>query len=668
MNPYGFSFIFYMFAVTLNTCFLMKKLTLNLLFVLGAYLPLCAQLQTADAEGLSQAAALKKLNKKAKYGAYLVEKEVNFGTGKGINGSPVVTAIEKGKVEMASIENKAFVGYILPYNQFVKLTDYDFEIFHGTRFRSQKYPPQRISLTDDAIFFDDNYGQVYGFQANESGQRSRFSYNYEYTDAKYLTRVFFHQSIPIKQSSITFKVPSWLELDVIEKNFTNYKIKKDVKKEKNFTSYTYTADNLTGIKQEPASLARPYYLPHLVITVRGFTVNSKKYDGFRGLDQMYEWYNFLYKKAENKTDDLKPVVAQLTAGKNNDIDKIKSLYYWVQDNIRYIAFEEGYSGFVPQTVQEVYKNKYGDCKGMANLLTEMLKIAGFDAHFAWIGTREIPYDRKEIQSLCVDNHAISVLYHQGKTYFLDGTEKYAQLGKNAYRIQGKNVLVEHGDTYKVEMVPPPNVEENLMSTKANLALKGNKITGRVTMTFDGEAKNFFHYVYNSIPSTKRKDFITNLLELNGNNSEATNIKTSDFKNRDIPIVLEGDIEISNQVTQVDNLCYTSIDFFPGTIVSFIPDEERQNPIDIDHVFVANDEVTLELPAKAKTQNLPAAFQSSFNSNSMEASYTVNNNKVILKKKMQLSAPVIQSNEFTAWKSFLNKIKEFNRNNITIQMN
>ncbi|HYC29151.1 MAG TPA: hypothetical protein VEB42_10045, partial [Chitinophagaceae bacterium] len=258
-------------------------------------------------------------------------------------------------------------------------------------------------------------------------------------------------------------------------------------------------------------------------------------------------------------------------------------------------------------------------------------------------------------------------YHQGKTYFLDGTEKYAQLGKNAYRIQGKNVLVQHGDTYKVEEVPPAVMDENQMQTRANLVLKGNKITGHVTMTFDGEAKSFFHYIYNNIPTARRKDFINNLLKLNGNNSEASNVKTSDFKDRDIPIVLEGDIEISNQVTQVDNLCYTSIDFFPGTIVDFIPGEERQNPIDIDHVFVASDEVTLELPAKAKPQNLPAAFQSSFNNNSMEASYASSGNKVVLKKKMQLSAPVIQTTDFTAWKSFLNKIKEFNRNNITIQL-
>jgi transglutaminase-like putative cysteine protease len=614
-----------------------------------------------------QASSLKKLNKKAKYGAYLIEKHVEFGTAKGVEGNPVVTASEKGTVEMTSIENKAFVGYVLPYNQFVRLTDYDFEIFYLNKFKSQKFPPQKISLTDESIFFDDNYAMVYGFQANEAGQRSRFKYNYEYTDAKYLTRVFFHERFPINESTISFKVPTWLELEIVEKNFANYKIKKSTKKDKNFTEYTYTAQSLVGIKDEPSSLARPYYLPHLVITVRTFTINQKKYNGLKSLDEMYAWYNFLYKKCSNKPDELKSVVGQLTQGKSTDEEKVKSLYYWVQDNIRYIAFEEGYSGFIPQTVQEVYKNKYGDCKGMANLLTEMLKIAGYDAHFAWIGTREIPYDRTEIQSLCVDNHAICVLYMNGKTYFLDGTEKYASLGRNAYRIQGKNVLVQHGDSYKVEMVPAATMEENQMKTKADLALNGNKITGHVTMTFDGEAKNFFHYIYNNIPSNKRKDFINRLVELNNNNTEATNLKTSDFKNRDIPLVIEADIEISNQVTMVDNLCYTNIDFFPATITDYIPDEERQNPIDIDHVFIASDEVSFEIPAKAKTKSVPPAFQSAFNSNSMEASYTVTNNKIVLKKKMQLNSPVIQKADFTGWKEFLNKIREFDRHNLSIQL-
>jgi hypothetical protein len=645
----------------------MNKAAGLLLLVLCLYECSFAQLQTADEEGAIAASFLKKLDKKAKYGAHSIQKEVSFNTAKGVTGQPVVTASEKGSIEMVAIDNKVVMGYMMESNQFVKLSDYDFEIFYRTGFKSQKYPPEKVSLTDESTFLDDSFGEFYGFRAEETGQRCRFKYNYQYSDAKYLTRVFFHESFPVKQTSISFKVPDWLTLEIIEKNCEGYKLKKETKKEKGYITYSYTADNLSGIKHEPHSLARPYFLPHLIITVRAYTIGQKKYNGFKGTDDMYAWYNFLYKKADNKPEAVKAIVQQLTQGKSTDEEKIKALYYWVQDNIRYIAFEEGYAGFVPQTVQEVYKNKYGDCKGMANLLSFMLKQAGFDAHFAWIGTREIPYDRTEIQSMCVDNHAICVLYHNGQTYFLDGTEKYAPLGKNAYRIQGKKVMVEKGDTYAIETVPEAKPEENRQFTKADLVLKDNKIAGHVKVSFQGEASNFFHYVYNTLPASRRKDFINGLVQLNNRATEVSNVITSDFKNRDIPIVIEGDVDLSEQVTVIENRYYTSIDFFPGMITGFIPDDKRQCPIDMDAIYVSVDEVTLQLPEGAKPISLPGNFKSAFQHNEMEAAYVTQDNKIVLQKTMRINTPVINRSDFNDWKDFLNKIRSFNKSNLSVAL-
>src|SRR2546423_317640 len=110
--------------------------------------------------------------------------------------------------------------------------------------------------------------------------------------------------------------------------------------------------------------------------------------------------------AGNDKEKIRETVAKITAGHANDLDKIKAIYYFVQDKIRYIAFEEGYSGYIPSSAQAVLDNKYGDCKGMANLLTEMLKLSGYDAHFTWIGTRAIPYPQSML-ALCVNNHAIT---------------------------------------------------------------------------------------------------------------------------------------------------------------------------------------------------------------------------------------------------------------------
>ncbi|BAV09961.1 Transglutaminase-like superfamily protein [Filimonas lacunae] len=644
----------------------MKKPTL----LLGC-LWICAtafgQYQTSDGEGVLAASYLKKLDKKARFGASDIKKEITFSTGKGLNGQPVTTAEEKGVVEMVAMDNKVPMGYLIADNEFRKLDDYDFEIFYKTGFKSQKYPPEKVSLTDESIYLDDNFGLWYGFRAEESGQRSRFKFTSTFKDAKYLSRVFFHESFPVKSSTISFKVPDWLQLEITEKNFAGYTFKKGTKKEKGFTTYTYTADNLSGMKHEAHSLASPYYLPHLIITVRSFNINKKDYNGFKGPDDMYAWYNYLYKKADNQAESIKPVVQQLTQGKSTDEEKIKSIYYWVQDNIRYIAFEEGYAGFIPQTIQEVYKNKYGDCKGMANLLSAMLKEAGFDAHFSWIGTREIPYDRTEVQSVCVDNHAICVLYHNGSTYFLDGTEKYQPLGRNAYRIQGKKVLVEYGDTYKIETVPEARAGENTQYTTAALVLQEDKISGHVKVSFEGATSSLFHYIYNSIPTNRRKDFINSLLQFNNKNAEVTNIRTSDFKSRDSAIVIEGDVDLSEQVTVVENRYYTNIDFFPGTITRFIPEDSRKTPIDINEVYTSSDEITLELPANGKPISLPKSFTSEFLQNTMQASYTARDNKIILRKTMVINSPVINRSDFDNWKNFLNKIKAFNKSNLSVQL-
>ena len=69
-----------------------------------------------------------------------------------------------------------------------------------------------------------------------------------------------------------------------------------------------------------------------------FTANGKQQKLFETVDDLYGWYSTLVADIGNEIDDLKPLVTELLEGKQSDIEKIESIYYWVQDNIRYIAF------------------------------------------------------------------------------------------------------------------------------------------------------------------------------------------------------------------------------------------------------------------------------------------------------------------------------------------
>jgi hypothetical protein len=419
------------------------------------------------------------------------------------------------------------------------------------------------------------------------------------------------------------------------------------------------------MKSEEKAPGTAYLWPHLVLVINSFTYDGKTEKGFKDAGDLYSWYNYLYKKSMNNPDMMKAKVAELIRGKTNDIDKVKAIFYWVQDNIRYIAFEDGLAGFIPASAQDVYKAKYGDCKGMANLMTEMLKLAGFEAYMTWIGTRHLPYDYS-LPSLCVDNHCISTVILGGKEYYLDGTEKYIPFGDYAWRIQGKEVLIGKGDKYDVKKVPVMDKEKSKIFTQTNFQLKDSILKGHVKVTLTGEQRTSFHQYYHDLPADDRKKLIQRFLEFGNKNLAVSNVKTSDLNNREIPVIIEGDIDLSNYVIAEDKEVYVGIDFFPENLKSYIPDKDRQQDYALYSSFVAQDETELTLPAGYKVASLPGVINEQANDYGINASYTVKDNRVIFKKTLSFNTGRIRKEDFENWKSFVKKLKDFNSNLILVK--
>jgi len=260
--------------------------------------------------------------------------------------------------------------------------------------------------------------------------------------------------ILFKKKTIKIEIPSWLELELKEINFDGYSIKKNITNniKTHSKTYTYTLENLHEKYKEKSSPGPSFLYPHILILAKSFIHDDEKKNIFSSTQDQYNWYKSLVNSLENDNTIIKDKVTSLTAEAKNDEEKIKNIYYWVQDNIRYIAFEDGIAGFKPDEASSVFNKKYGDCKGMANLTKQMLIEAGFDARLTWIGTKRIAYDYST-PNLSVDNHMICTLIKDGKTIFLDGTEKFNVFGEYANRIQGKQALIENGDDYILKTVP-----------------------------------------------------------------------------------------------------------------------------------------------------------------------------------------------------------------------
>jgi transglutaminase-like putative cysteine protease len=586
--------------------------------------------------------------------------EYEFDLGKDERQQPLVTALANKKVQFISLREAAMVQYAEFYDKFSTIKKFKQYYKVNNSFMAYAKTPIDKSATSGGIFFDDSRVQFYSIMMPRMGLGSMVEVQKKYHDSKYLTRVMFHSYYPVKEKIIRFKVPSWLQLDIREINFAGFKVEKKQEQEGKYIVYTYRMTDLPPLNSEEHALPVAYTWPHIIVLVKSFTANGTVQKGFENAGDLYQWYRFLYGQSKNETAAFKSKAEELARGKSSEAEKAKAIFYWVQDNVRYIAFEDGYAGFIPAAAQDVYKNKYGDCKGMANLLTEMLKIAGIKAHFTWIGTKHIPYDYT-IPSVCVDNHCITTAYIGGKPVFLDATEKYNPMGEYAYRIQGKEVLVGKDEQHEIIKVPVAAPGQNKILTQASFALNDNVLKGHLKVTFSGEERTGFLQYYHELPTDRKKEFIQRVLEFGNDNLFATNVKTSDFNNREIPVVIEGDIDLSNNVIREDKEVYAGIDFFPRKLSSYMPDDKRMNPYEFNSVYTAEDEIELTLPPGYKVKDVPQAFNQTASDYGFTGSYNVSGNKVLLKKTLSISSGRIKKDDFGNWKDFLKKLKDFNNN-------
>ena len=580
-----------------------------------------------------------------------------FDKGKNYLNEKVVVIQEDAEMEFLSLKKYAAVTYPEFYNKFIRLKTFKKAVKIGSKYITSERSGIDRSVTDENIFFDDSRVQYFPIRFAEKGATARITVKKEYTDGKYLTRLFFHQPYPVVEQVFEFKVPDWLIVDFKPMNFEDFKIEKQQSKKGGYTNYVFIMKDVPAYKSEYKRIGRAYTDPHIIIQVKSFESKGELLKGFDKTGDVYNWNNKLYNLAGNDKEKIKATLSKITAGHSTDLDKIKAIYYWVQDKIRYIAYEDGYSGYIPTSAQDVIANKYGDCKGMANLLTELLTLSGYDAHFTWIGTRQLPYTQS-LPALCVNNHAITTLYYKGKEYFLDATEKYAPFGENAYRIQGKEAMIANEDKFDLKTVPLTTGNDHKIFTRADFTLNNELLNGKIQVSLTGNERKDFHQVYQELPIGGREKFLTSFIEFNNSNVKASDIKTSDLTNREIPVMISGNIDLDNAIHTISGDKYISLDFFPKTLGQYLPDEKRVNGYDLDYVLSFEDELSLTIPASKKISDIPPKLELNFDGYDFKGEYLVTTNKIILKKTLVLKKSVINKNDLTNWKKFLESIKEF----------
>ena len=362
------------------------------------------------------------------------------------------------------------------------------------------FAPKAIhqNATPENVFFDDTRICYFNLSLDRQGKKASVEFNRTFRDLRYFTRIYFPEEYFIREKRISVTIPAALSrFRLMEKNFPHgIRCEKSVNKEGD-SLFVYTLKALPAMKKEENAPGSSYLYPHLLIT-----------GSFTDTQDMYRWLNGLA-EVDCTLPQAETLLAEITDGCSTEMEKIRRTYSYVQQNIRYIAFESGLAGHQPDRPAEVLRKRYGDCKGMALLLRTLLQAQGFDARMAYIGTDDIAYSPDEVPTLATINHAVCLLFYQGQTYCLDATHRYISPETIPQEIQGRKALVEDGTDCLVQTLPRPESPTATDSLHYHYHLTdAPALEGIATRTCTGEHQELLLSPYLSQPK-KYPDKVVN---------------------------------------------------------------------------------------------------------------------------------------------------------------
>ncbi len=581
------------------------------------------------------------------------------------------------KQPKAEIEGEITVlclsDFIAYYDGLFQDDDIKVDYIYGVNSKDQSYSLQTFkkSYESSSIFHQD--GEFVSFALSgddsETGKVMKYKYQTTYSDLKYLTKLYLQKGHFIKNGLIEIWIPQWMNADIIgfnlDSQFVIQSIEKDVRwaeeyektdrGEHKYTVYKFDIKDLDERVSEYRSQGSTYYMPHLLFINKSYDYRGNKKDVFPDLNGLYAWYRSLVKDLNiEPSDEIKQIVDELNAKAKSDEEKLKNIFYWIQDNIRYIAFEDGIAGFKPEEANNVCKNRYGDCKGMANLAKVMLTYSGIDARLTWLGTRHIAYSY-DYPTLSVDNHMICTVFLNGKTYYIDATEEYVALDDYATRIQGRQVLIENGDSFLLQVVPEFKAVHNKVIRTKSMRINGKSLVGNANEEHHGESRLNIIRNYNYIENHDKRDALMSFLNDDDKNLNILNLTSSDFSDREDIVKFSYDFSVNNNVIAFDDEIMIQPDF-EQEFYNFKFNDRKTN-YEFGSKYYLENKVEIEIPKGYRIEHIPSSYKGGIEGFDFEITYEAIGDKVIYSKKIVFEKLVIDKTLFENWNKEMSALQK-----------
>ena len=550
-------------------------------------------------------------------------------------------------------------------NSFSEISDIDaYSLIPNDKNKYKKYKVTDFKTTDarsDGVFFDDQKQITFYYPAMQAGAKTVLEYKKTYKEPRLWGYYVFASYFPVVHSEFTVTMPKAVKLNFKIFGIDENRVRFTKEEKGGDVIYQWKCDNLDKISVSSGSGSILHTAPHIIVYVDSYLYDGEKKMVLSGVSDLHAWYQHFVQMVESGEKDNKEldgIVSGLINGRQNELQKVEAIYKWVQQNIKYIAIEDGLGGFMPRDANKVFTRRYGDCKDMSNLLHRMLEVAGIPSSLTWIGTSAIPYTHREVPTPMADNHMICTYVNNGRYYFLDATDQYNELGMPSFHIQGREALVNTGkdkEDYELIKVPVVPFEKNKTEDSVTVQLNNGLISGKGFAIYSGYARIPVADNLLNLDEKDKQDFLTSMLSKGNNKFFIQNIDTKNTLNSAQNLEIDYDFKIEDYILKTNNDLIFNPHLNKSLARSLVDTTTNKEDIHYPYKNLTRNVVTVEIPDGYKIQYIPKNQSFKKDNFGFDLEYTSLGNHFQLTQNIYVNALKLSKDQFGDWNEMVKEL-------------
>ncbi|MEM9141549.1 MAG: DUF3857 domain-containing protein [Bacteroidota bacterium] len=427
-------------------------------------------------------------------------------------------------------------------------------------------------------------------------------------------------------------------------------------KEEGTGSIRYTAKNLPGIKAEAHSPNPDQFFPQLMVRLQKF--HYKGYDGdATDWNLLGKWVDAsLLEGRMELPETTKTLARSLVKGVEDDLEKARIIYKYVQDNTRYVSVQIGIGGLMPISALEVDRVKYGDCKGLSNYTRALLDAVGVKAYYTVVeaGSRKVDF-KEDFADLRQGNHIILAIPYKDALYWIDCTSQVHPFGFVGDFTDGRRVLMITPDGGKLGTTVAYENERNHQLTQAEYdLLEDGSIQGAITIATQGiQYDDHFGLEKKSGEDVVKyyKDYLKNVNNLQVGKYAFNNDRDSIVFTEKLAVSARNYASFSG-----DRILFSPNAFNKN---SYVPKRYRNRklPFEIHRGYLDEDHFSIRLPEGYGVEALPEAMEmdTPYGAYHMQVNYNEEDHTLDYKRSLFLKKGLHPKEVYSDYRGFRKKI-------------